>query len=334
MEKSKAQFPNPYDLLGVSPSSSLAELKKSYYNLSLICHPDRGGQSSDMTILHTSYKFLKTQFTKREENQYGYDFLEDQFQKFCHEQKEQPPKFADIYQETNDWINMFNQEFKNARQDEIENHSGFSSCFEDGYGEYMDQSTPKDNYSDLEDKQSVHQFVKEIQVYQEPVLLPIHYGNYQRYDVTKIDDFSDQVGDLQFTDYRKAFTPNDEFELFSSTSVEDTEGGCGGIKFEKPSQKEITDKYQDILQERAEVDDSFQSYYDLEFNQYQDVLSKLPEIRKKLANKFANDFLKEIKDVDILKKWYPYLGQLLFYEKVSDLDFDNDEYVLVENIYE
>ena len=35
---------NPYNLCtGVTVNSSLSELKKQYYNFSLMCHPDKGG---------------------------------------------------------------------------------------------------------------------------------------------------------------------------------------------------------------------------------------------------------------------------------------------------
>ena len=42
---------NPYSLLGVNDKSSLRELKKNYYNMALLCHPDRGGDKKDMNVV-------------------------------------------------------------------------------------------------------------------------------------------------------------------------------------------------------------------------------------------------------------------------------------------
>ena len=54
---------NPYQLLGVNPSMpDLKQLKKSYYQLALLCHPDKGGNKESMDIVHKSYLYIKKQF--------------------------------------------------------------------------------------------------------------------------------------------------------------------------------------------------------------------------------------------------------------------------------
>ena len=52
---------NPYDLLGVTINSSLKEIKKAYYNLALLCHPDKGGSNNDMIMIHNAYLYVKKQ---------------------------------------------------------------------------------------------------------------------------------------------------------------------------------------------------------------------------------------------------------------------------------
>jgi len=52
---------NPYELLGVTIHSSLAELRKAYCRLALIMHPDKGGDPKDMDILKNSYEYVKEQ---------------------------------------------------------------------------------------------------------------------------------------------------------------------------------------------------------------------------------------------------------------------------------
>ena len=59
---------NPYNLLGISIDSSLKELRKNYYELALICHPDKGGDSKDMIVLHRAYLYCKQQLEYAEEN--------------------------------------------------------------------------------------------------------------------------------------------------------------------------------------------------------------------------------------------------------------------------
>ena len=49
---------NPYDLLGVKINSTLSEIKKAYYNLALLCHPDKGGCKKDMDTIHQAYKYV------------------------------------------------------------------------------------------------------------------------------------------------------------------------------------------------------------------------------------------------------------------------------------
>ena len=34
---------NPFDLFGITIDNTLNELKRSYYNMALLCHPDKGG---------------------------------------------------------------------------------------------------------------------------------------------------------------------------------------------------------------------------------------------------------------------------------------------------
>ena len=64
---------NPYQLLGVTINSSLKELKKAYYNMSLLCHPDKGGSNKDMIVVHTAYLYIKTQLEKCKDIKYEID---------------------------------------------------------------------------------------------------------------------------------------------------------------------------------------------------------------------------------------------------------------------
>ena len=52
-------FINPYQLLGINPNMpDLRQLRKSYYQLALLCHPDKGGNKESMDIVHKSYLYI------------------------------------------------------------------------------------------------------------------------------------------------------------------------------------------------------------------------------------------------------------------------------------
>lgn len=54
-------FVNPYELFGIKPTSSLQDLRKSYYNLAIVCHPDKGGDNESMKVLTLAYKWIYMQ---------------------------------------------------------------------------------------------------------------------------------------------------------------------------------------------------------------------------------------------------------------------------------
>ena len=81
---------NPYDLLGFdskNPNITMKALKSSYYTLSLICHPDKGGNKEDMIILEQSYQYIKKQLENASEHQKTIEQLEEEFKTFIENQE-------------------------------------------------------------------------------------------------------------------------------------------------------------------------------------------------------------------------------------------------------
>ena len=133
---------NPYELLGVNINSSISELKKNYYNLSLIVHPDKGGNNKDFYMIYSAYNYIKKQLINKESKETTYEKLEEEFDDFLKEQIEQYTPFYEIYKETNDWLNEFNKEFENK---DINNN-----IFEKGYGDLMDTNLIKNMTNERE----------------------------------------------------------------------------------------------------------------------------------------------------------------------------------------
>ena len=145
---------DPYGLLGVDSRSSLAELKKNYYNLALLCHPDKGGNDKDMNVVSLAYNYVKYHLENVKEN--SYEELEQEFDNFCKGQEAlKPPTFGQIYEETNDWINEFNRKFEEGlntsgdmrqfigNRDEIYDNPYLkqNDPMSGGYGDYMEVSS-------------------------------------------------------------------------------------------------------------------------------------------------------------------------------------------------
>ena len=192
---------NPYQLLGLSSKSNIKDLKKAYYEFSLLCHPDRGGNGEEMDIVHKSYKYIKKQLENCKN--LSYNNLEKEFENFCKIQEESTPCFSDIYDEANDFIREFNKKFS-------ENYN--NNVFNNGYGHLMEETSIGEEYTenDAEDfyKPIENNFKQEIVIYKEPFNLPNTYGEQYHLDNKKVDDFSHYGDNLSMTDYQIAFNEN------------------------------------------------------------------------------------------------------------------------------
>ena len=86
---------DPYGLLGVTIDTSVSDVKKAYYALSLIAHPDKGGRPEDMMTVHNAYKYVMAQVSSVNRTSTVED-LEACFASFCLQQSEEPPRFRNI----------------------------------------------------------------------------------------------------------------------------------------------------------------------------------------------------------------------------------------------
>jgi hypothetical protein len=104
---------NPYELLGVDYKTSLKDVKKAYYNIALLVHPDRGGNDEEMVILQNSYNWIKSKLEildKKGDN--TIEEAEEEFKKFLEDQEsKRPPKINAIFAESIGftYIDFFNK---------------------------------------------------------------------------------------------------------------------------------------------------------------------------------------------------------------------------------
>lgn len=95
------QHIDPYSFLGVTPNSTLKELRKAYHNIALLVHPDKGGDPRDMITLECSYTWIKEQLEHAEKNTKTLEEVEKEFADFVAAQEAtKPPPISDVIAET------------------------------------------------------------------------------------------------------------------------------------------------------------------------------------------------------------------------------------------
>ncbi len=231
---------NPYEFLGFdsrNPNISMNQLKSTYYQLALICHPDRGGNPDDMIILQNAYLYIKKQIELKDEKSTTFEDIEKEFKDFIEEQNNiKCPAFATVYDDVHEWRREFNQKFEKNEMDVG------SSLLSDGYGRMMDKSLINNinletNYNSVifderdQELSSIpkHQFTSEIVTYTEPMSFNFNQSSGSDLNNTKKSDFTSSIGDLTLSDYKKALTSSN---INSIKSDIDTDNSDVQKKFE------------------------------------------------------------------------------------------------------
>jgi len=207
---------NPYLLLGLTVNSSLADVKKAYYGLALLLHPDKGGSAQDMIVLCKAYNYIKKQIQMNvDKSEMDMEKLEKEFESFCKEQENRPPTFTEIYKETDEkfkdfseQLQRFNRQYTECKAEE--EMKGDVDIFRtQGYGHLMDES--KNNASNTSYNPNVttervtHTFNNQLVEYKEPDVNNSSY-THQPFNVRHIEDFSHKTGTLAMADYKKGFS--------------------------------------------------------------------------------------------------------------------------------
>ena len=95
-------FINPYQLFGVNEDSPIEEVRKAYYSIALLCHPDKGGHTEYMKTLTLAYKWICDQISCEVEHRKTF---EEYFGKEI--QTANIPNFTDIMVESTGYTKEF-----------------------------------------------------------------------------------------------------------------------------------------------------------------------------------------------------------------------------------
>ncbi len=261
---------NPYEFLGFDSKNAnnitMKDLKLTYYNLALICHPDKGGNGEDMLILKHCYDYIKEQIEGKLDKSKDFKDAEKEFKTFMENQTKVPPPFSQIYEETNDWVREFNKEFEKQKSYQVPlltttededpqktvNPDIFMFNLNDGYGSVIEDA-PYDAYDTLDNiiknreirlnETIQNPFKSEIVTYTNPVGLNGMNSSLFSLDSNKVNDFSHNVGNMTVSDYKVAFTELENASLEPiATKIED-----------ETSKNEVMKSFEELLKARNEV---------------------------------------------------------------------------------
>lgn len=209
---------NPFHLLGVKIDSDIKDVRRAYYKLSLICHPDKGGSKDDMIIVHNAYKYVKKQI-EFSENKETLENIEEDFKSFFEKNKMEVPPFYELWErsEEAEFLREFNKKFEENKEiNNLINNNVFD-VFSVGYGEFLEKRETKENSLEKREEELTkplqNNFKSELVIYEEPVNLPNDYGEYERFDIEKLEDFSEKTKELNLYDYKKAHSEVNEMKI-------------------------------------------------------------------------------------------------------------------------
>ena len=168
---------NPFELLGVNCKSSREEVRKSFKELSLVCHPDKGGDEEQMKMLMISYKYVLGQIEYQEHGR-TMEEEEENFKKFLEGQSNEkiPGIFEIMSEETN---KVFNLKWDEDKGEVID------MCYPSNYGEKM--------------KNEPEKFSTEIIEYKEPKTIgELSFSSVLDFTVNPVKDFTDYSGGIGY----------------------------------------------------------------------------------------------------------------------------------------
>lgn len=185
---------DPYGLLGATIDSSPSEVKRSYYALSLLVHPDKGGSAADMIMVHNAYKYVMAQVSEVNRT-VTVEELEARFAAFCLSQTDLPPPISEMDFDTT----SFHRAFERLPIG-VEDGNAMRASMTGGYETFMESETSM--FSDF-------------QTQVVPFLEPETSTTDTRLtfsEMTHVDHMDDYGTDrpLSMMDYRAAYTATPE----------------------------------------------------------------------------------------------------------------------------
>lgn len=256
-----------WQLLGLTPRSSLDDARRAYYELARIVHPDRGGNADDMRMLHEAYRWVYEQLvgatlpitvedpskTPIIDNILGMDRASLEA---CYDKVASTNSSANERTMALDWVKyLVERDLMMGKDlDSIESYiqeslgvvkgsqaGMYHASVPDGYGDMMDPHEGVSDYSNVADDKKMPgiSFSKELAVYKEP-LCPSNFDLVKESLIVPktLDDYSGNKERFTMTDYAIAHTHHvisnpALYEQEREKSNEDVEQRLGKVLEEK-----------------------------------------------------------------------------------------------------
>ena len=255
---------DPYKILGISKKYTENELKKAYLKKAMKSHPDRGGSKAEFQKISIAYTVLKKKLKERGEI-HSHNELKQNASSFMENQ----PITQNINMKDNFDADLFNKIYEENKIEDAYDH---------GYGSWMQESSSvsgasqklfqgnfnKDLFNHEFEKYKQEQKKKmgsQMVQYQEPVerLSMKNQDSLVTLGQGRISNFSGEVGNLGFTDYKAAFTTD---STLIDTSMVDINGRANSVKgverersnvsYEMTPQDAQRAAYQEALRQKEE----------------------------------------------------------------------------------
>ena len=233
---------DPYKILGISKEYDEHSLKKAYLKMAMKTHPDRGGTPAQFQQVSIAYTLLKKKL-KEEKILLTHNDLREGARDYIQTQLNQPK--VNVNMTENFDADVFNKIYEDNKIPEV---------YDEGYGSWMETNPAlessqqklfqdgfnKDLFNATFDKYKQEQSERQISQgqlvkYQEPEVR-ISMSNQDALMTLgqdKISNFGGSTDNLQYTDYKQAFTNGSTLIDTSTVDLGNRANSIGGIETQR-----------------------------------------------------------------------------------------------------
>jgi curved DNA-binding protein CbpA len=231
---------DPYQILKVSKDYDEKSLKKAYLKVAMKAHPDRGGSAQAFQQVSIAFTVLQKKLKERENNHMHND-LRDGSKEYVNNQSKttkvnvnmtenfDADVFNRIYDE-NKIPDVYDEGYGSWMNSNPALESGQTKMFQNGFNKDMFNST-FDNY-----KREQSQRTPQNQLVMRDPEVKISMANadsLMTLGQDKITNFSGQSQNLNYTDYKQAFTDGSTLIDINSVDTSSRSNSIGGIKSQR-----------------------------------------------------------------------------------------------------
>ncbi len=233
---------DPYKILNLSKNFDETSLKKAYLKAAMKTHPDRGGTQSAFQQVSIAYTLLQKKL-KEAQNNHSHNDLRDASREQLQQQMNQPKSNINLTEKFD--VDVFNRIYQENKIEDVydEGYGGWmqenpalekdqQKLFQNGFNKDMFNST-FEQYKNEQSKQQMKQgtLVK----YNEPEtrISMANQDSLVTLGQGKITDFTGEANDLQYTDYKRAFTEGSTLIDTSTVSLNGRSNSINDIKSQR-----------------------------------------------------------------------------------------------------